>query len=146
MPMLSRGLFAAGLGGIVSGVLLIAARKLSAGSFENLHPDTLQIFAPVFAVAAIVVPGVLVGLLARQRSLAVGLVAGLIGWVIAYVVGHETMSISAGSWFPEQRFLPALALEALEVILATSAVAVWVAYLYLSHWSPNNRFERSRHA
>jgi hypothetical protein len=107
--------------------------------FESPDKPAWQVFRLLWFLS-LVVPGVLVGLIARRSRLLWGAVAGALGCVIAaaviWVVLVVNESANLDSWLG----------VSLVILLISSACAAfaWLTGAALDRWSPNKSLERTR--
>jgi hypothetical protein len=128
---------AAGAGSLFTLVVLDSVGQVL--WFESPNKPAWQVFR-LWWTLALVVPGVLVGLIAHRSRLVLGAVAGAVGCLISAAAIWVTLvikeSANVESWLDV--FLIVL------LICGACATFAWLTGVASDRWSPNKSLERTR--
>ena len=110
------------------------------GSFENPTAPAWQLHYWVWGILALVIPGVLVGIVADHKRWVGGAIAGALGCAVAavamWVVLAIKQSLGLDSWLG--------VVLVVTIICVACATFAWLTGVARDRWSPNNSFERTR--
>jgi len=110
-------------------------------SFENPAAPAWQLHYGVWGISALIIPGVLVGMVADHKRWVVGAIAGLLGCVVAAVAIWVVLAMkrSLGGVDGWLGLVPAIA-----IACAACATFAWLTGAARDRWSPNTSLERTR--